>query len=110
MKRERAKLRHLRVALKAARDVAEMATHPSIMVGRTWARPEGTPAKFVQCWPINRGGYNSITQALDEDGRVWERVSKVESVNGVKTLVDSWWIPLSMDRRAADLVATEVTA
>lgn len=57
-------------------------------------RKAGTPAPFVQCWAVSRG-YSSITQALDADGQVWERVSQLEN----KVLVDSWWEPLTMTRK-----------
>lgn len=59
-------------------------------------RKAGSPAPFVQCWAVSRG-YSSITQALDADGQVWERVSRLEN----KVLVDSWWEPIPMTRRSA---------
>ena len=68
------------------------------------SRPDGQPARFVQCWAVSRG-YSSITQALDEDGQVWERVSLLEN----KILVDAWWEPVSMTRkppRSADALRT----
>ena len=59
--------------------------------------------QFIQCWAVNRG-YSSVTQALDSSGQVWERVSLMEDVqvDGAKkkVLKDSWWEPLSMQRRA----------
>ena len=60
--------------------------------------------RFIQCWAVSRG-YSSITQALDEDGQVWERVSLLEN----KILVDAWWEPVSMTRkppRSADALRT----
>ena len=56
------------------------------------------PPKFIQCWAVTRG-YASITQALDSEGQVWERVMVVETVGTAKQVTDSWWEPLSMDRR-----------
>ncbi|HUO64977.1 MAG TPA: hypothetical protein VMT97_14785 [Terriglobales bacterium] len=56
------------------------------------------PSKFIQCWAVTRG-YASITQALDSEGQVWERVMVVETVGTSKQVTDSWWEPLSMDRR-----------
>lgn len=65
-------------------------------------RALGQPAKFVQAWPVQRG-YSSVTQALDEDGQVWERISVVENVNGKKTLKASWWEPLDMTRKPREI-------
>ncbi len=66
--------------------------------------PGTGPAKFVQCWTASRGPYNSITQALDSSGQVWERVSLMEDVEvegrKVKQVKDSWWVPLKMTRRS----------
>lgn len=60
------------------------------------------PAPFVQCWSVTRG-YASVTQALDRDGQVWERVTEIkkDDVTGQKTAGESWWFPISMERRGA---------
>ena len=59
-------------------------------------RMPGQPARFVLCWAVNRG-FSGITQALDQEGQVWERVSLLEN----KVLIDSWWEPVNMTRKAA---------
>lgn len=58
------------------------------------------PAKFVQCWAVGRG-FAAVTQALDEDGQVWERVSLIEkdTSTGKKTLTSSWWERVDMTRK-----------
>ena len=61
-------------------------------------RPAGAEARYVQCWTVARG-YSGVTQALDEDGVVWERHSRIEKVDGASRLIESWWEPLDMTRR-----------
>lgn len=63
-------------------------------------RDPGAPARFVHAWTVQRG-YTGITQALDEDGQVWERVIIIENIAGRKTAKDSWWEPIPMTRKEA---------
>ena len=67
---------------------------------------EGTgPPQFIQCWAVGRG-YSGVTQALDSAGQVWERVSLMGEIEvegkKVKVVKDSYWLPLSMQRRALE--------
>lgn len=77
--------------------VGEMAAHPIWRV-----RGQGEPARFIQGWVVPRG-LASVTQALDEDGVVWERhvLLEDEMVEGktVKVIKESWWEPLAMTRK-----------
>ena len=89
----RATVAAYRQALKApAVEATPTAVAPPML------RAAGAPARFVQCWAVGRG-YSGITQALDEDGQVWERVSVIENVAGTKTLKESWWEKLDMTRK-----------
>ena len=90
-------------SLKAQRDIARAqlrAIHKALAeipsAAPVHVRKKGEAARFVHCWPVSRG-YFQTTQALDEDGQVWERVSLLEN----KVLVDSWWEPIPMTRKAA---------
>ena len=60
----------------------------------------GRPPRFIQCWAVGRG-YAAVTQALDELGQVWERVSILEkdSSTNAKVLKESYWIKLDMTRK-----------
>jgi hypothetical protein len=58
------------------------------------------PPKFIQAWAVNRG-YTGITQALDSEGIIWERVTQGHKVQNVWITDASWWVPLSMERREA---------
>jgi len=94
---ERAKVRALK-SVKVTIDGGG-ATH--------FERKLGEPARFVQCWPVQRGGYSAVTQALDEDGQVWERVTLMgpeEVVEGkkVKRVQESYWIRISMTRKDSE--------
>ena len=79
---------------------AQIAAFRSIvaLIGTGPSRAASSPTRFVQCWPVTRG-YSAVTQALDAEGHVWERVSRLETVGGKKTLAESWWEPLDMRRR-----------
>ena len=87
--------RSTRTKLAIAR--AQLSVYRKTLTGQIpEIRVVGQPARFISAWAVNRG-YSGITQALDEDGQVWERVSHLEN----KVLIDSWWEPLPMTRKAA---------
>ena len=83
---------------KAIIDLGEMLRsmpHVPISPSRTG------PPQFIQCWAVSRGGFNAVTQALDSHGQVWERFCDMGAKpGGGKEVKDSWWIPLSMQRKA----------
>ena len=91
MKRATTRERVLRAQVRILRSVALSAPTP--------ARRDG-PAKFIQGWVVPRG-YASVTQALDEDGQVWERVIQLSPKEPGKRqeVMDSWWEKIGMTRK-----------
>lgn len=57
------------------------------------ARREPPTGKFVQCWAVHG---RPVTQALDDQGQVWERVYRKPTET---TPAESWWEPLGLERR-----------
>ncbi len=92
----------LRIARAQLRAVRGFALRPVVPAGLPIVQAQPGPAQFIQCWAVGRG-YSGITQALDSAGQVWERVSLMgeSQQDGVKRkfLKESWWEPLSMERR-----------
>jgi len=92
MTRSTTKERILRAQVRLLRRVALTAPPKT-------TRRDG-PAKFIQGWVVPRG-YASVTQALDEDGQVWERVIQLSPKEPGKRqeVMDSWWEKIGMTRK-----------
>ena len=94
--------RSLRDQLRIARAQLRALYRAGAQVGEHLGRPTNGPARFIQCWSVNRG-VASVTQALDEEGVVWERRLLLEDqvIEGqkVKRVKESWWEKVSMERR-----------
>ncbi len=52
------------------------------------------PARFVHCWAVYG---RPVTQALDEDGQVWELHTVMDGAT--KKVAEQFWTPLGMERR-----------
>lgn len=100
---------------KTSPQVALRIARAQLRAIRQYATPEVArqakpgPPQFLQCWAVNRG-FAGVTQALDSAGQVWERVSLMEEVlnedgKKQKRLKESWWAPISMQRRALEATA-----
>ena len=59
------------------------------------SQPKAGPPQFIQCWAVSG---RPVTQALDSEGQVWERIWRKATAT---TSEESWWEPLSMERRQA---------
>jgi hypothetical protein len=91
-----AQLRGVKKLSAAMLEATSRMTRPMLTVE---ARRDG-PAKFIQGWVVPRG-YASVTQALDEDGQVWERVIQLSPKEPGKRqeVMDSWWEKIGMTRK-----------
>jgi hypothetical protein len=79
-----AQLAVMRTRLRAARRELE------VISARREPHPTG---RFIQCWAVSG---RPVTQALDDQGQVWERVWRKATAT---TPEESFWEPISMERR-----------
>jgi hypothetical protein len=56
-------------------------------------QPQAGPPKFIHCWAVSG---RPVTQALDSEGQVWERVWRKATET---TPEESWWERIGMERR-----------